>query len=153
MKLAFRVIARDGESDTPRRVGTCGERHIIKAHAALTVGLAHGCRPAGALGDGEKIRLIASWSASPFAPGGADFYFSRRADRPTHTGLPSRSVLVLDAQREALTKAGCEIIHHEKESGAKRDRLRSPGRLMTCMPATSWWSPGLTGSPAQRLTC
>jgi DNA invertase Pin-like site-specific DNA recombinase len=28
----------------------------------------------------------------------------------------------LDAQREALTKAGCETIHQEKESGAKRDR-------------------------------
>jgi hypothetical protein len=53
---------------------TCGERHIILANAALTVGLAHGWRPAGALEDGEQIPLIArSWSASPFAPSGADF--------------------------------------------------------------------------------
>ena len=28
----------------------------------------------------------------------------------------------LRAQCEALTNAGCEIIHHEKESGARRDR-------------------------------
>src|SRR4051812_4380942 len=56
-------------------------------------------------------------------------------------------------QRTALKQAGCKRIYEEKVSGATRDRLALTRMLDQLRRATSSWSPGSTGSRAQRATC
>src|SRR3954452_9922602 len=56
-------------------------------------------------------------------------------------------------QRTALKQAGCKRIYEEKVSGATRDRLAFTRMLDQLRRATSSWSPGSTGSRAQRATC